>query len=481
MHLEETLDPADWEALRALAHRMVDDLIDDHAGVAARPAWQPVPAAALTALREPPPAAGEGAERAYAAFREFVQPYPLGNIHPRGWGWVNGTGSTLGALAEMLAAGMNTNAWGAHQSSAYVEAQVLEWAKLVMGFPSAASGILVSGGSVANLIGLAAAREAGAEHVSRTGVHAHGRQLVFYGSDQTHNSVDKAAGLLGIGWDNYRKIATGEDYRIDVRALEQAIAEDRASGRAPVCIIGNAGTVNTGAIDDLDGLATLAARERMWFHVDGAFGAFAMLSPKLRERVRGIERADSLAFDLHKWLYVPIEVGCVLVRDAEMHRRPFSPPATYLASFDRGITSGPYNYSQLGLQLTRSFRALKVWMSLRAFGTDRHAQLIEQNVRQAQAFGELVEAHGQLELVAPVPLNVVCFRYRAPGMGEEELNSLNRELLVRIQESGIAAPSSTVLRGVFALRIAITNHRTRTSDLQLLLDAAVRLGAEISA
>ncbi|HEX8695782.1 MAG TPA: pyridoxal-dependent decarboxylase [Longimicrobium sp.] len=479
---EEGLDPDDWDALRALAHRMVDDVVDFHASVGGRPAWQPVPPEARAEIGREPPAEGVGAEAAYERFRRLVQPYPFGNVHPRAWGWVNGTGTTLGALAEMLGAAMNPNAWGGEQSAAYVEAEVIEWARRAFGFPAEATGLLVSGGSMANFVALAAAREArGGPAVSESGVHALDAQLVVYASEQTHNSVDKAVGLLGIGWRGLRKIPTDAQYRVDLAELEAAVAEDRAAGRRPVAVVGNAGTVNSGAIDDLEGLADFCAEQGLWLHVDGAFGAMAALSPALRPLVAGLERADSLAFDLHKWMYVPIEAGCVLVRDAEAHRRPFSPGAAYLAMGDRGPASGPANYSMLGMQLTRGFRALKVWMSLQAHGTDVYGRLVEQNVRQARALEERVRAHLRLELMAPVPLNVVCFRYRTPGLDAAALDAFNRELLARVQESGAAVPSSTVIGGGFAMRVAITNHRTRLPDLDLLVEAVARLGDGMAA
>jgi len=544
---EEGLDPDDWEALRALGHRMVDDVVAFHRGLSDRPTWQPMPPETRDALRRPPPETGAGAEQAYEEFRENILPYPFGNVHPRGWGWVNGTGTTLAAFAEMLAAAMNSNVWGGEHAATYVEAQVLDWAKSVVGFPKDASGVMTSGGSVANLIGLAAARDAkGGDDVSARGLHALPEPLVVYCSEQAHNSIDKAVGLLGIGWQGLRKIPTDLEFRMDLDALEAAIAQDRAAGRRPICVVGTAGTVNTGAIDDLERLADLCAREGLWFHVDGAIGALAAQSPAIRTQLRGIERADSIAFDLHKWLYVPIEAGCVLVRDREAHRRPFSPPATYLAWFDRGVTSGPYAYQDLGPQLTRSFRALKVWMSLKAHGTAIYARLIEQNVRQARHLEARIRSEPRLELLAPVSLNIVCFRYvggagagisgadgrrmGSPGVvgaagngaaagdgaaaggvagaavgavaggvagamaggvaatgptrpataatedAAERLNALNRELLLRLQESGVAVPSSTILHGAFALRVALTNHRTRTADLDAMVDKVLELG-----
>ncbi len=478
---EETLDPADWEATRALGHRMVDDVIAYHAGIADRPAWRPVPADAKEALSRPLPRSPEGADAAYQDFLENVLPYPFGNIHPRVWGWVNGTGTSLAAFADMLAAAMNPNCWGGDHAASYVEAQVLDWMKQLIGY-DAASGVLVSGGSVANLIGLAAARDACAGGpVREAGIHALPQPLVVYASDQVHNSVDKAVSLLGIGLTGLHLIETDDEYRIDIAALERAIATDRAEGGRPVCVVGTAGTVNTGAIDDLDALADICERESIWLHVDGAFGALATLAPALRPLVRGLERADSLAFDLHKWLYMPIEAGCILVRDAEAHRRPFSPSASYLALLDRGITAGPHVYSNLGPQLTRGFRALKVWLSLKAHGTDIYGRLVEQNVAQARHLEARIRESDELELAAPVPLNVVCLRYVERGWSDEDLNALNRELLMRLQEQGIAVPSSTVLRGRFVIRVALTNHRTRSEDLDRMVEAAVRIGRDIAA
>jgi glutamate/tyrosine decarboxylase-like PLP-dependent enzyme len=375
---------------------------------------------------------------------------------------------------------MNPNCWGGEHAASYVEAQVLDWMKDLLRY-RAASGVLVSGGSVANLIGIAAARDArGGGDVGRIGVRGLPRALVLYASDQVHNSVHKAASLLGIGLDGLRLIRTDDDFRIDVAALERAIAEDRAAGLHPFCVVGTAGTVNTGATDNLAALADICDREDLWLHVDGAFGALAQLSDRLRPVVAGIEGADSIAFDLHKWLYMPIEVGCVLVRDAEAHRRPFSPPASYLAHFDRGIASGPHIYSTLGPQLTRGFRALKVWLSLQAHGSDVYARLVEQNVAQAHYLEARIRACDELELAAPVPLNVVCFRYVTEGIDADGLNALNRELLQRLQETGEAVPSSTVLRGKFVLRVALTNHRTRAADLDRLIVAVLAIGRDLA-
>jgi glutamate/tyrosine decarboxylase-like PLP-dependent enzyme len=477
----ETLDPSDWEALRNTAHRMVDDMLTFHQGLDAQPAWQPLPSEVKEAFREQFPRDGLGDDVAYEKFVRLISPYPFGNVHPRGWGWVNGTGSSYLSLAEMWASAMNPNVWGGEHAAPYVEAQVLSWAKDLFGMPPEASAVLLSGGSEANLVGLAAAREATAMDVSRSGVHALQQQLVVYASEQAHNSIDKAVGLMGIGWNSLRSIAVLDDYSMDIGALERAVAEDVAAGRKPMAVVATVGTVNTGAFDDVTAIADLCARRGIWLHVDGAFGALIALSEALKPMLNGVERANSIAFDLHKWLFVPIEAGCVIVRDAAAHARPFSPPAPYLASFDRGVSTGAHFFGGLSPQLTRSFRALKVWLALQSYGTSKFGRLVEQNVRQAQLLTRLVNETEELEMSAPAPLNVVCFRYKVTGVDDAGLNEINRELLMRIQESGIAIPSSTILRDKFALRVALTNHRTKDSDIELLVKTVVRIGNEIAA
>jgi len=477
---EESLDPKDWEAFRRLAHRALDDALDSLATVGERPVWQSVPAAVRAEFKAPLPRAGEGSEAAYREYQRLVAPYPLGNTHPRFWGWVIGTGTPMGVVADMLAATLNPNCSDFDHGAANVELQVLDWLKQLMGFPTTASGLLVSGGSVANLVAINVARSALTPFAVRDqGLNGHPR-LMLYASSETHNSVQKAAELMGLGTQSLAKIPVREDYRIDVAALKVRIAADRRDGRLPFCVVANAGTVNTGAVDDLTALADLCRDEKLWLHVDGAFGALAVLDGEARRLLAGMERADSLAFDLHKWMYLPYDVGCVLVRDRGQHQEAFAAQASYLKKLPGGIANGEVPEANFGPQLSRSFRALKVWLNLKAYGVDEFARLIGQNLAQAQYLKARVEREAQLELMAPVPLNVVNFRYRGRGLDATAEDAVNTRILVALQERGIAAPSSTLLKGRFCIRVAITNHRSRREDFDALVDGVLALGKEFT-
>ena len=477
---DETLDPADWEAMRRLAHQAVDDGFAYLQQARDRPVWQPVPAAVLAQLRGPAPREPQGAEAAYQDFRRLVLPYSMGNTHPRFWSWFMGNGTAFAAVGDFLAAVMNPNMGGGNHMPNQVEGQVVDWCKEIVGLPPDASGLLVSGGSMANFVGLAVARNARAGiDVRELGVAAIERPLVTYASVEVHSCVQKAIESLGLGARSLRRVPVNARYEIDVSALEHMIEEDRAAGLQPFCVVGNAATINTGATDDLDALATVCAREGLWFHVDGAIGALLALAPAHRHLVRGMERADSVTLDLHKWLHIPFEAACVLVRDRKAHRAAFALTPEYLEKTERGLASGNLWFSEYGLQLSRGFRALKVWLSVKEHGLDRFGRLIDRNIAQAHELAALVEAEPALELLAPVATNIVCFRYNPGGLDDVRLNALNAELLIRLHESGIAAPSYTTLHGRYCLRAAIANFRTTSDDLPVLVRAVTEIGASL--
>jgi aromatic-L-amino-acid decarboxylase len=484
---EETLDPKDWESLRALGHRMVDDMLEYAKTVRQRPPWQHAPDEVRAHFRGPLPLDPQPPEEIYAEFLEYILPYPVGNIHPRFWGWVFGTGTVLGALAELLAASMNIGASGglAYHSANYVEKQVIDWFKEMLGFPTSASGLLTSGCSAANLIGLAVARNTKAGYdLRREGLRGAPYKMTLYASEDIHSSVQKAVELLGLGSGALRVVPVNNDCRINLEALKARIARDRREGHRPFCVVGAAGTTNTGAVDDLDALADICQEGDLWLHVDGAYGAWAALAPGARHLVAGMERADSLALDLHKWMYMPYEIGCVLVRHEQAHRSAFSLTPAYLVhgQGDRGLSGRDLPWlSDYGFQLSRGFRALKAWMSLKEHGRRKYGRMIQQNIDQAQYLAELVDAAPELERMTPVALNVVCFRYVVAGLDEAALEALNKQIEVELQERGIAVVSGTVVRGRYVLHVVNTNHRSRREDLSALVRETIRLGQELAA
>lgn len=470
-----TLDPDDWDDYRRLAHRMVDDLVDQMSGVRDGPVWQPIADGARDALHEPLPRDAQPAERVYEDFLHHVRPYPRGNQHPRFMGWVNGSGAPFGVLADLLASGMNPSVGAFENAAGLVEDQVVGWLKEMLDFPETCGAVLTSGCSMSTILGLAVARHA------RVGIDVRRRglvgadPLVLYTSTEAHSSVDKACELLGFGTDALRRIGTTADRGLDVDELLQAIEDDRRAGKRPIAVIATVGTVNTGAIDDLERIADVCADAELWLHVDGAFGALAWLVDELRPRLAGLQRADSLAFDLHKWLYLPYDIGCVFVRDAELHRATFSQNADYLTSMGGWGRPGT-SYADLGIELTRRFRALKAWMCIKHHGVGALSDQIRLNIAQAAHFEASIRASDRLELLADRALNVVCFRFVHPTLGAGRLDAVNRQILGELWTSGAAVISDTLLDGRFALRAAITNHRSRFADIDLIVERIVALG-----
>ncbi len=465
-----SLDPQDWTDFRALAHRMLDETIDRIANVRARPVWQPIPDEVRAGFRADVPRKATDLAEVYREFSEHVAPYATGNVHPGFMGWVHGGGTAVGMLAEMLAAGLNANLGGRDHMPIEVERQIVDWMRRLFAFPEGASGIFVTGTSMANLMAVLVARTSALGALARQhGIGNDGALLTAYASKAAHGCISRAMDIAGFGTDALRKIDTDADHRIDVAALRAQIAIDREVGFKPFLVTASAGTVDIGAIDDLKAIADLCREEGIWFHVDGAFGALAILSPELAPLLAGIELADSIALDFHKWGQVPYDAGFLLVRDGERHRQAFAQPAAYLQREARGLAAGAVWPCDLGPDLSRGFRALKTWFTLKTFGTDRLGAVITRSCALAKYLEARVLAEPRLELLAPVNLNIVCFRYRAG-------DAVNREIVADVQESGIAAPSSTTLDGKFAIRAAIVNHRTDKTDVDALVTAVLEFG-----
>lgn len=473
---KDTLDPGDWQALRHEGHRMLDDMLDYLEHLRERPVWQKIPAEVRARFNAPVPQEPAELAAVHETFMRDILPYSVGNAHPGFMGWVHGGGSPVGMLAEMLAAGLNANLGGRDQIPIEVERQILRWVRAWFDFPETSSGIFVAGTSMANFIAALVARTAvlGPE-ARKTGIAAADKRLVAYASKGAHACVAQAMELMGVGRDNLRLIKMNAQYQMDTEELARAIAADRRAGCTPFFIVGTAGSVDVGAIDDLAALADIAAREKIWFHIDGAFGALLALVPDMKPRIAGLERADSIAFDFHKWLQVPYDAGFIIVRDGALHEATFAQPAAYLQRASRGLAAGSPWPCDFGPDLSRGFRALKAWFTLKVYGADRLGKVIAHTCALASYMESRINETAELELLAPVGLNIVCFRYKC-----EDANRVNADIAVALQESGIAAPSTTTLEGRLAIRAAIVNHRTQAADIDALLNATVEFGRNIT-
>jgi aromatic-L-amino-acid decarboxylase len=473
----ETLDPQNWDEIRAQGHRMLDDMFDYIANIRERPVWKPIPNEVRARFRTTLPQRSSDLAEVYREFTDFIAPYATGNVHPGFMGWVHGGGTAVGMLAEMLAAGLNANLGGRDHIPIEVERQIVEWTRQMFGFPASASGLFVTGTSMANLMAVLVARTTAlGQSVRQRGLAGDDAQLVAYTSTAAHGCIAKAMDIAGLGVDALRCIEVDRFHRIDVAALRAQIAADRNAGLKPFLVVASAGTVEIGAIDDLGGLSALCRKEELWFHIDGAYGALGILSPALAPRLAGIESADSIALDFHKWGQVPYDAGFLIVRDGELHRDTFAAPAAYLRRETRGLAAGSPWPCDLGPDLSRGFRALKTWFTLKTYGTEKLGAMIARTCALAGYMERRILAEPRLELLAPVQLNIVCFRYRAT-----QANKVNGEIVVAVQESGIAAPSTTMLDGQLAIRAAIVNHRTDTRDIDALISAVLQFGERVAA
>jgi aromatic-L-amino-acid decarboxylase len=477
----ETLNPQDWEKTRELMHQMVDDAIDFTKTLRDRKIWQPMPDDILESFKSKLPQEPQVGSSVYDEFKTNIMPYTMGNVHPRFWAWYMGSGLMSGAIGDFWASVLNPNLGGGNHSGHKVEEQVIDWVKEMVHFPESSSGLLVSGGSMANFTALAIARNVKSGYNIRTeGITPEiANRMVVYGSTEVHSCNQKALELLGMGAKGLIKIPVNTDYTINIESLKNQIKNDKDKGLLPIAIIGTSGTVNTGAIDDLESIAEICKAEDLWFHVDGAIGAIAMISDVVRPQLKGITRADSVALDLHKWLHMPFEAGCVLVKHKDAHKKTFSLIPEYLAKNTRGLASGDDWFSEYGLQLSRRFRALKVWMSLKEHGVKRFGRMIDKNVAQAHYLGELIVKHEPLELMAPIGLDIVCFRYNPGSKTLDDLNALNKEIKLQLEERAIALPGYTTLNGKYCIRVAISNHRTTNEDFDELVYHIIKIANEL--
>ena len=463
-----SLDPEDWSALRAQGHRMLEDMFDHLEQLRDQPVWRAPPDDVRARFRAELPWDPQDLAATHDQFRRDIAPYSSGNAHPGFMGWVQGGGTAVGMLAEMLAAGLNSNLGGRDHAPIEVERQVIAWMARLFGFPRDASGVFLTGASAANFCAVLIARTRALGLDVRAGGVGEAR-LTAYASTAAHNCIGRGMDMAGLGSANLRLIKTDALGRISLPALRRAIIADRAAGLRPFLVVGSAGTVDIGAIDDLQGLAMIARQEGLAFHVDGAFGALGVLSPEIAPRLAGIELADSLAFDFHKWGQVPYDAGFLLVRDPDLHKATFASEAAYLRRDARGLAGGDWWPCDFGPDLSRGFRALKVWFTLKTYGLDALGAAISRTCELARALEARVLASPELELMAPVQLNIVCFGYR----GEDELNA---SIVADLQEAGRVAPSTTMIDGRTAIRAAIVNHRTGIEDIDALVEAVLAHG-----
>ncbi|HEX7463500.1 MAG TPA: pyridoxal-dependent decarboxylase [Actinomycetota bacterium] len=437
------------------------------------------------ALARPVPEEPMPEDDLIAYLREMAFEWSTYPGHPRFYAYVSGAGTVPGAAADLLAAGINMNVGGWHlsPSASEIEQHLTEWFASLFGLPEGSGGLITSGGAMANFIALKVARDRRAGWDVRTKGVAAGPPLAMYLSAETHVVSNRAADMLGIGLDAVRKIPVDEDFRMRVDVLRETLHRDRADGGQPFAVVASAGTVATGAIDPLTEIADVCEEEGVWFHVDAAYGGPAILADDLRPLFAGIERAESIAFDPHKWLYTPHSGGCVLVRDVRQLAESFAAPASYV-HHDRERTRSGRDFGRLGPQFSRSFWALKVWVSLLAHGRRAYSARISHDAALARYLGACVEERPEFELVTPVNLSICCFRYVPPGLPdgpdrEAYLSRLNERLMTEIQLDGRVFCSNAVLGDRFVLRACIVNFRTEAEDLDALLSVAAEVGANI--
>ncbi|MBA2536102.1 MAG: aminotransferase class V-fold PLP-dependent enzyme [Actinobacteria bacterium] len=459
------VDPLELDAgtMRELGYRIVDLLVDRIGSLDETRAWRGASRAEMESrLREPPPDRATDFDELLRRLASDVLPFAGHHDHPRFFGYIPSCPTWPGILGDFLASGVNTfqGTWLQSAGASTVELVVIDWFRQWVGYPGQASGILLSGGSQANLTALACARET--QPGGRTD------NAVVYLSSQGHSSVARALRVLGFASEQVRALPVEDRYRLRPDALAAAIENDVRAGRQPFLVVANAGATSTGAVDPLGEIASICAEQSVWLHVDAAYGGFAVLTDRGRSLLAGIEQADSVTLDPHKWLYQPYEAGCLLVREGPLLSRAFHIMPDYLQ--DTAVGGVEVNFADRGVQLTRSARALKLWLSLQYFGVDAFRAAIDRSLDLALLAQERIEASSELELLSPATLGIVCFRRRPAGVVEEgTLERLNSDLDRRLAESGEGMISSTRIDGRYALRLCVLNHRSRAEDVERVL------------
>ncbi|MFH2110496.1 MAG: aminotransferase class V-fold PLP-dependent enzyme [Candidatus Bathyarchaeota archaeon] len=474
---EETLDPEDWDELKKLGHRMLEDALNHLQNIRDFPNLQQTDDE-LQKLLVPLSEKGEGEERVYNLVAENLIPHHVSMSRPQFWGYVAGTGSPYGVLVDMLLTSRNSG--GATWGDVPVWLQAQSWIKELLEVPKEYSGVFVAGGSEANYTGLAVARNAKAEVNMKTkGMQNVERKMVLYGSEEIHHCLERSVELLGFGSEALRWIPVDDEYSIKLNDLKKAIKADKKQGLHPFCVVGCAGTVNTGAFDDLNALADICKREDMWLHVDGAFGAWVKLSETHKHLADGLERADSIAIDLHKWMNMPYPIGFTMIKDKVAHYSTFvyGHEAKYLDTMLGSLDLEKLNVIS-SLALSRENYGLKAYMLLRAYGKERYRRLVQQNIDQIKYLAGLLEKEPNIELTAPVVSNIVCFRYNPGGLSEEQLEKLNRAILGELWKIVMWMISDTTLHGRYTLRACNINNRSRREDFDFLVEEIKKIGAK---
>ncbi len=467
------------EEFRRLGYKAVDMAANYFAGLPRKPVFQRMHESERQAVMNMPmPLTPLSGDQILQLLEEQILPHPMGNGNPRFFGWVNSPPAMLAVITEILAAAMNPSCAGGDHAAIYLEHGVIRWLIELLGFPAEGStGLLVSGGSAASLTALAAARHKAFRQLGidarKQGIFGDHPKLRLYGSTEVHSCIQKAVELLGLGSDCIRRIDVDANFRLSIDSLRDAIREDCEQGWHPFCIVASAGSVQTGAIDPLEDVARVASEFKLWMHVDGAYGAAAALVEGCRPLLAGIERADSVALDPHKWLSVPVECGCVLVRDGALLRDTFSlVPAYVRTEPGKGIGNLPW-FAEYGIQQTRGFRALKLWVTLASAGTAGLARQIARQIALARYLEKKLEASPNFELRSRSPLSIVCFRHVPPELAgnEEALDSWNKQLMERMQSGGKAFVTSATLAGRFVLRACVLHYETSEADIDVMLQA----------